>query len=84
PIALKDSTLSAYPLIAQTVNPQGVEVWALQSVRLTRDGEGSAIKREVKPFHSLDHSVGFASSTDRRQVLYWLASRPTGHEAVVA
>ncbi|MEI7298727.1 type VI secretion system baseplate subunit TssF, partial [Paraburkholderia tropica] len=26
PIALKDSTLSAYPLIAQTVNPQGVEV----------------------------------------------------------
>ncbi|CAG9207598.1 Protein ImpG/VasA [Paraburkholderia tropica] len=84
PIALKDATLSAYPMVAQTVNPTGAEVWAVQSVRLTRDGDGAAITRGVKPFHSLDHSVGFASSTDRRQVLYWLASRPGGHEAVVA
>lgn len=84
PIALKDSTLSAYPMVAQTLNPLGAEVWAVQSVRLTPDGDGAAITRDVKPFHSLDHSVGIASSTDRRQVLYWLASRPTGHKAVVA
>ncbi len=84
PIALKDAMLSAYPMVAQTVNPQGAEVWAVQSVRLTRDGDGAANTRGVKPFHSLDHSVGFASSTDRRPLLYWVASRPGGHETAVA
>ncbi|WP_167760058.1 type VI secretion system baseplate subunit TssF [Paraburkholderia pallida] len=75
PIALKDVTLPAYPLVPQTVNPAAASVWAVQSVRLTRDGDSRAASREIKPYHSLEHHASFGSATTGRPVLYWLAAR---------
>ncbi|MFD1555871.1 type VI secretion system baseplate subunit TssF [Paraburkholderia silviterrae] len=85
PIALKDVTLPAWPLVPQTVSPAATAVWAVKSVRLTRDGGardggGSSSSREIKPFYSLEHHAGFGSSTTGRPALYWLAQREARSE----
>lgn len=83
-IALKDATLPAYPMIPQTVTSEGVRVWAVGSVRLTRDGDGNPVTREVKPLYSLDHHRGFDGAAKHRPVLYWLEGRQQGYRALAA
>ncbi|CAB3809115.1 hypothetical protein LMG28688_06926 [Paraburkholderia caffeinitolerans] len=80
PIALKDVTRPAYPLVPQIVTLAAAAVWAVQSVRLTRDGDGSSSSREIKPFYSLEHHAGFDGRASRGPVHYWLAVREAGAE----
>ncbi|MBB3257463.1 type VI secretion system protein ImpG [Paraburkholderia bannensis] len=84
PIALKDVNLPAYPMIPQAVSPEGAQVWAVGGVRLTRDTDGTAVTRELKPLYSLDHHSGFATATKTRPVLFWTESRHQGYKATEA
>ncbi|HKT97928.1 MAG TPA: type VI secretion system baseplate subunit TssF [Paraburkholderia sp.] len=74
-IALKDTTLPAYPMVPQTVTPAAAVVWAVQSVRLTKDGDASSSVRAIKPFNSHEHHGGIGGATPSRPALYWLTSR---------
>jgi type VI secretion system protein ImpG len=81
PIALKDVNLPAYPMIPQAVSPEEAQVWAVCGVRLTRDSDGTAVTRELKPLSSFDHHSGFATATKTRPVLFWTESRHRGYKA---
>lgn len=84
PIALKDVQLPAYPMIPQAVSPEGAQVWAVSGVTLTRDSDGTAVTRDLKPLYSLDHHAGFATATTTRPALFWAESRHHGYKATEA
>ncbi|WP_052409443.1 type VI secretion system baseplate subunit TssF [Paraburkholderia oxyphila] len=78
PIALKDVTRPVYPLVPQTVTPAAAAVWAVQSVRLTTEGDSSSSSREINPLYSLGHHAGFGSAATGTRDLYWLAAHEAG------
>ena len=70
PIALEDTTLPVFPVVAGSLSPASTSVYRIDEVRLMQDGTKGAAVKKIERYQSL-----FRHTAQQDAAVFWLAER---------